>query len=245
MMEKDRISDEMLSAHVDGQLTPEDSEKILRRALEDADLAARLDEVRRIKDLLRHAYRSPPRSWRHMVSDRRRRARVSGVAAMLAVIAVATLASWHAGQRHGANAVIDDYVIRNEWVQPVASGTVDHQRIVLHLSSKDTTMMQRSLDQAELILAGFEYNAHPPEVELIANGDGLDLFREGVTPFADRIDALQKSYPSLGLFACARAIERLALQGMDVTMLPGVDTGSVAIERIYTRMRQGWIYEEI
>jgi hypothetical protein len=28
-------------------------------------------------------------------------------------------------------------------------------------------------------------------------------------------------------------------------LLPGVDTGSIAIERIYTRVRQGWSYEEI
>lgn len=244
-MDTDRISDEMLNAHVDAQLTAEDSDMVLRRALEDADVAARLDEIRQMKDLLRHTYGSPTQAAGDMPKARRQRTRMFGFAAVLALVAIASLASWHAGQRHGANAVIDDYVVRSEWVRPVPRGVVDHERIVLHLSSKDTTLMQRSLDQAELILAGFEYNSNPPEVELIANGDGLDLFRADVTPFAERIDSLRRSYPSLGLFACARTIERLALQGIDVTVLPGVDTGSVAIERIYTRMRQGWIYEDI
>ena len=42
-MDKSRISDEMLSAHVDGQLSAEDSEAVLRLALSDAEVAPVLD----------------------------------------------------------------------------------------------------------------------------------------------------------------------------------------------------------
>jgi intracellular sulfur oxidation DsrE/DsrF family protein len=245
MMDQKQISDEMLSAHVDGQLSDEDSDIVLRQAMEDATVARRLDEIRRLKDMLRHAYQSPPTPWRGQRRDGSDRLRPVRIAVVMALIAIASVASWYAGQRFGANAVIDDYVVRSDWVQPANATAADRERVILHLSSKDMAQMQRSLDQAELILAGFEYNADAPAVELIANGDGLELFRRDVTPFADRIEALRRSYPSLGLFACARAIERLSLQGINVSMLPGVDTGSVAIERIYTRMRQGWNYEEI
>ncbi len=244
-MDKSRISDEMLSAHVDGQLSAEDSEAVLRLALSDAEVAARLDGIRRTKDLLCHAYRTPPAPVRAGRADERPRFQAIRLAAAVTLIAIVGAASWFAGQRSGANAVIDDYVVRSDWVLPSARAEDERQQIVLHLASDDPAEMERSLDQAELILAGFEYNANAPEVELIANGDGLALFRSGVTPFAERIVDLQHDYPSLRLFACARTLERLALQGVDVALLPGVDTGSIAIERIYTRVRQGWSYEEI
>ena len=244
-MDKSIISDEMLNAHVDGQLCAEDSEAVLRLALSDAEVAARLDDIRRMKDLLRHAYRSPPAPVRAIRADESSRFRAIPWAAAAALIAIVGAASWFAGQRSGANAVIDDYVVRSDWVLPSATADDERQRIVLHLASDDPAEMERSLDQAELILAGFEYNGSAPEVELIANGQGLTLFRNDVTPFAERIGALQRDYPSLRLYACARTIERLALQGVGVVLLPGVDTGSIAIERIYTRLRQGWSYEEI
>ncbi len=244
-MDKARISDEMLNAHVDGQLSAEDSEIVLRQALHDADIATRLDDIRRMKDLLRHAYRSPPPPFAALRGNEKRRLRALPLAAAAALIAIVGVASWFAGQRSGANAIIDDYVVRSDRLRPATTAGAERQRIVLHLASDDLGQMQRSLDQAELILAGFEYNANAPEVELIANGPGLALFRSDVSPFVERIDALQRDYPSLGLFACARTIERLAQQGIDVDLLPGVDTGSMAIERIYTRTRQGWSYEEI
>jgi len=244
-MDKSRISEEMLNAHVDGQLSAEDSEAVLQRALSDAAVAARLGDIRRMKDLVRHAYQSPPRPRRETGTVERRRYEAIPLAAAAALIAIVGIASWFGGQRAGANAVIDGYDVRSEWVRPATATGSERQRIVLHLASDDPALMQRSLDQAELILAGFEYNANAPKVELIANGQGLALFRSGVSPFAERIDALQRDYPSLGLFACARTIERLAQQGIDVDFLPGVDTGSIAIERIYTRTRQGWSYEEI
>ncbi len=243
-MDKSRISDEMLNAHVDGQLSAEDSEAVLRHAVADAEVAARLDDIRRMKDLLRHAYRSPPQRFPTFRDSGRRRIGAMSLAAA-ALVAIVGSAGWFAGQRAGAKAVIDDYVVRSDRVRPSTWAGGERQRIVLHLASDDLALMQRSLDQAELILAGFEYNANAPEVELIANGQGLALFRSGVTPFAERIDALQRDYPSLGLFACARTIERLTQQGIDVDFLPGVDTSSIAIERIYTRTRQGWSYEEI
>jgi intracellular sulfur oxidation DsrE/DsrF family protein len=168
------------------------------------------------------------------------------VAAALAVVAVASITAWTLGHRQGAQALLDGYMAGNEWVEPSPRAVAaDEQRIVLHLASGDIERLRRSLDQAELILAGFEYSSHPPQVELIANGEGLNLFRTDTTPFAARIEQLRSNYPSLGLVACARGIERLRDAGIEVEILPGVDTGSVAIERIYTRMRQGWRYEEI
>ena len=147
-------------------------------------------------------------------ADERSRFRAIPWAAAAALIAIVGAASWFAGQRSGANAVIDDFVVRSDWVLPSARAEDERQRIVLHLASDDPAEMERSLDQAELILAGFEYNGNAPEVELIANGQGLTLFRNDVTPFAERIGALQRDYPSLRLYACARTIERLALQGV-------------------------------
>ena len=80
-------------------------------------------------------------------------------------------------------------------------------------------------------------------VEIVANENGLDLLRSDVTPFASEIRALAEQ--DVLFFACARAIERLEQEGINVWLVPEAERRYSALDRVVLRMNEGWVYEKI
>jgi intracellular sulfur oxidation DsrE/DsrF family protein len=82
-------------------------------------------------------------------------------------------------------------------------------------------------------------------VEIVANGGGLDLLREGVSAYPQRIARLRGTYPGLALVACGQTVQRLRDGGADVQLLPGTSIASSALDQVVLRMQQGWAYVKI
>jgi len=230
MNKDERISDEQLGAFTDGELDTEDECRIFTAAESCPELDARLCQQRKLKELLQHAYRDPPRPVRPGGSGKRHR-KLFGLAAAAVLLLLAGLSGgWYAGR------ALDSGV--GPGAQLVATNP---DAWLLHVASDDPARMKMALDRAEALTNGADGVMR--HVEIVANEGGLSLLRSDVTPYADRIRRLAQD--DVLFFACSRAIERLQDKGVQVRLVPEADTQYSALDRVVYRMQQGWTYEKI
>jgi len=219
-----------LGAFIDGELDTEDESRIFMAAESCPELDARLCQQRKLKELLQHAYRDPPRPVRPGGRGNQHR-KLFGLAAAAVLLLLAGLSGgWFAGR------VLD---------AGVASGgqlvATNPDSWLLHVASDDPARMKMALDRAEALTSGSDGVVR--HVEIVANESGLTLLRSDVTPYADRIRRLAED--DVLFFACSRAIDRLKEQGIQVRLVPEADTNYSALDRVVYRMQQGWTYEKI
>lgn len=239
---RNQPSEELKNAFVDQELATAERRALQARALDDEQLRRDLCELSSIKGLVRDAYEG--------VGDAPRRARGRRWTALQA----AAFASAFVGLGWIAKAAVDGTgaaaLAQRQAESHVATAIAppaaeQRERVLLHLGSGGRDEQGAALDAAESLLAAAARNGHVVEVEIVANSGGLNLLRGGVTTAAARIASLQARYPSLTLIACRQTMERAEERGETVALLPGVREASTALDRIVTRLQQGWVYVRI
>lgn len=248
------ISEEHLNAFVDNQLDADEKSRILGAINSDEDLSRRACEVRRLHELVQHAYDYPPRPAREHLATRRVNPWIQGVAAML-LLALGALIGWVGhGQRAPEAALQTQAMYLDEekafQTASIAEAPVarNGRKILLHLSSGDPQKIEEALNTAEGLLRTYRAKHLPVEVELVANAGGLNLLRADVSPFADRVRALQEEFENITFLACQTAMNRLLQrEHMDnpPPLLPEALITPNALEEILTRLQEGWVYVSV
>ena len=248
MSQPQRLSDEMQSAFVDGQLDARESAEWLERMGNDPRLRDQVCRTRLVKEMVRAAYRDAAPRFAPPEPPRRRPA----AAALLAVALVAALVGWQAhrwlpGGLASALAwasAPDDPVQRAGLVgsnlEAVRQASAD--RVLVHIASSDKAHLGPALDGIEGLLRDARAAGRPVAIEVVANIGGIDLLRVGASPYPARIAALQAAYPELSFIACGQTLDRLRERGATVQLLPGVRQASSALDEVVRRLQEGWVY---
>lgn len=234
------LSQERLNALIDGELTPADAATLLEQLRTDTALRERVGQLRLGKELVRHAYAdlTPPRRLAPPSSGSHRwRAAAAGIVAL----ACGALLGWTAREQ-GIGGPDAPVLLAEPGAQPLRG---ESARVLLHVSSGSARRGSAILDRAEGILQAARSSGRKVSVEIVANSDGLDLLREGVSAHVGRIAALRAAYPNLTLVACGQTAQRLREGGVAVRLLPGTATATSALDEIVLRMQQGWTYARI
>jgi len=232
MKKDEHFSEEQLNAFVDGELDPEEKSRLYNESADSPELDMRLCQMRKLKELVRHAYDDVPPATRPRGPTMRRsgpfgRALVAGV--LLALGATAGYLG------HG--------LISAETAStPAATALEQTDNYLLHVVSGDPEQMHSALAHARFLLDSAD-EGDIRRVEIVANERGLDLLRSDVTPFAEEIRALQKN--NVVFYACARSIQRLEEKGVKVILVPDIKQDYTALDRVVMRMQDGWKYEKI
>ncbi len=237
-MKKDtHISEEQLNAFVDGELDSEELSCLFDEAEQSAELDQRLCQQRKLKELVKLAYRDIPEPKRLMAGRATPRGMfgMALVASVLLIFGFTTglIAHNYLGQNGGASALAADAGARP---------AVQADNYILHVTSGDPEKMELALQKARELLATAE-PGRPRRVEVVANERGLDLLRSDVTRFSHEISAL--SLENVVFYACSRAIERLEEKGVEVRLVPEANTDYTALDRVVGRMQEGWQYIKI
>ena len=238
------ISEEILNAFIDGEIESEEKIEILRQLGDNPQLTQRTCELIRTKELLRAAYSdiAPPESQRiGSVKQPVHRGVWGALAASL--IAAVVLLGGDLEQR------LYTPEIQQSNFSPVAFQQAEEAaalRIVFHLTSSNPLRMGKLLDDIESLLlqtAKLDQNA---VVEVIANGEGMDLYRDGVTSFGERIQEMTVDHENIRFVACQRTIDQLESDGEGkIHLLPEVVRAGSGISQVIQRQRQGWSYIQI
>jgi uncharacterized protein len=241
-----KISDEHLNAFVDGQLDADEKSRILGGINADEELSRRACELRRLCELVQHAYDVPP-----MPPQRRGGAAPASLwsraLAATLLLALGGTAGWiaHAQQSQPLN-LQAMYLDKEKAFQTASVAQIPvrgERRILLHLSSSEPGKLEQALDTAERLLSTYRELHQPVEVELVTNAGGLDLLRADVSPFADRVRELQRQYDNLTFMACQTALDQLRRdRQLTPDMLPETLITPNALDEILGRLQQGWMY---
>jgi intracellular sulfur oxidation DsrE/DsrF family protein len=244
-MDKTREEDEhSLNALVDGELDTGPRREILIRLREDTALRDTACRLRHVKTLVHHAYAGarPPQ---------REPLRPTGWRRLPAAAAAAVLV----GIGFAAGLFIPGLVDRSVDPEAVAASVqpapeqegvrinptqVLHNKFVLHISQGGEDRFAEVMDRAERLL-----NSYPGpglEIEVVANSEGLGLFREETSTQVERIRQLSEQYDNIHFIACQNTMEVLHRRGVRTRLLTGTRTTQSAVDHIIDRLQSGWVY---
>ena len=223
------ISEEQLNAFVDGELESEERSCLFDEAERSAELDQRLCQQRKLKELVKHAYREVPDPKRNLPGRRSRSSLIGFAMAASLLFAVGVTAGvfirdfTDPGARPGGYAAASD-------TQAVTAA----ENYILHVISGEPEQMRLALQKAKALLSTAE-DGRPRQVEVIANERGLDLLRSDVTQFSSEISALANE--NVIFYACSKAIRRLEEKGIEVQLVPEAIAGFTALDRVVIRMK--------
>lgn len=227
-MKDERIPNRQLNALLDAELSMVEAERLQRVLAGNPVLRRRLDELRRVKELTRRALQATAAessvSRRHVPL---RRAIAAGTLLLFGFVVGWLTSGTDIRQQLPAS-----------WV-----GVHDEARVVLHLATNDREKMTQTLDRAEKLLERHRHDNRPLRLEVVVNGEGLDLLRADVSPERERVRALQQRHHNLAFLACRKTMDRLKLdKGIEPLLLPEVITVPSALDQIIKRVQTGWQY---
>ncbi len=233
-----RFSDEFLNAFVDNQIDADEKGRAYPLINADSELNRQVCELRKVSDLVRMAYNTPP------PPPRRRRPRYEGLRRYLgplvapALLALGLTLGWSLRALSGPLGIPKPaHTTVAAAAQPLMT------KVLFHLDNGDRAHMHQVLEEARHLLARYRADHKAAKVEILADGPGLALLREHMTPFAMQIATLQRRYPNLIFAACQDTINRLERRkGIDPHLLPQAVIVPSAIAEIVRLQHRGWTY---
>ena len=229
MNKDEQFSDEQLNALVDDELDPEEKSQVYREAGRRPELDQRLCQQRKVKELVKLAYHDTPRPKRKGSTTLSRGSRIGRAVAASALLALGIVAG-----------ILGHDALTTESSRTVVAA--EPESYLIHVASGTPEDMAAALARAEHLLeTGGQDGVR--QVEIVANERGLDLLRSDVTQFATQIRALQQN--DVVFYACSRTIQRLEERGVEVRLVPHTIAEYTALDRVVTRMQEGWQYEKI
>jgi len=239
MSKQPPISEEFINAFVDNELSPEEKAQAYAQLGNDSVLNRQVCELRRVRDLVGMAYKdvpTPPKSMINMTRTTRTYCS-HGLAAGLALI-VGAVGGWflHPETPAPVNAMVAQ--------APVEADAP--AKVLFHISDSNEAHLKAALDEVENLMKYYQKAHQKARVEVITNGGGLGLLMAGVSPFADRIQHMQREYRNLTFVACQNTIERVQHElGLHAKLLPGVVVIDSGVAQIMRRQHQGWAYIQV
>ncbi len=233
-------ADHQIHLYLDNELDAEEIEQLFSTMENDEVLRARVCELQHLKHLTKNAY--PLESFiptdKHRGQGRSHRLLQS--VAMTALLFFGLVTGW-LGEQWWATRNLESALEVSAVTLPTVSR--DPHKVLLHIDSQKTAKLSTVLDKAETLLR--EYDQNNVQVEIIANAEGLNLFRTGAKPYQQRLSQLASRYHNLRLLACAKAVARYEARGSKLQLIPEVHIGPTAIDHIIHRLQQGWTYTRI
>ena len=233
------ITEEILNAFVDQQLTPGEMGEVFEALKQDPELARRSCEIRQLKSLLKHAYEgvepSRPAQWS--------RSRPWGLqlAAAALLLGLGGLLGWTL-RPMGGGILPAALAQKSEFMHVSQPGATAGNRFILHLDSDKPERMSAVLDYADQILDNARQDGVAAELEIVANNYGLNLLREDLTPYRARIDALAAKHANLKFIACGQAVARVEREGKKVRLVEEARVVPSVIGEVVSKMKEGWTY---
>jgi uncharacterized protein len=237
MNKEQKFSEEFINAFVDDELTPDEKAQAYARLGDDETLNRQVCELRKVRDLVGLAYRNVPAPACGTSAIAAGRRCSTAIAAGLALV-VGGLGGWFLNQASHAPGTAA--------IAQATPAAEDPTKVLFHVSEGNEEHLKSVLDEVENLMKFYRQNNQKARVEVVTNGGGLSLLMAGVSPYADRIQRMQKEYSELTFIACQNTIDRIEQElGLTAKLLPGVVVIDSGVAQIMRRQSQGWAYLQV
>ena len=244
MKRNEDFSDEVLSAFIDGELGHDERTQILSALRKDQHLTQRVCDLQKVRGLVQLAYSDETLPQLIHSNHKQNHAwpKYSFVASVLILFGM--FVGWKAGQSY----YLEENVLN--FAEEVRDFPVHENNktwhVMLHVSNNDPRRFNILLNETEYLLKTHRKNHQPIEIELLANGKGINLLKNKDTLVTAKLSQLTKEYPNLILSACGQTLARLEKDtGEKVTLLPGTNVVRSALYQVTKRQKEGWSYFRI
>lgn len=235
------FSDELMNSLVDNEFSAREKAEFMAAVSQDAEASRTLCELQRVKLIMQSAYGDPafgPTEAPKKVGWAVRYKLVS----LLAGLTFAALVLGGSMMLIGSEQRLVLLDPQGHGQRP-AIAEDEAVRIVIHVSSPLAGQAGDLLSEIEGLLLDYRHKNEAVRVEVVANGEGLNLLRSGMSTERERLAALSAQFPNLTFVACMNTMERLQVeQGIVVTLVPEAETTASGVAYVVRRQQEGWIY---
>ena len=269
-MNEKTFSQEFLNAFVDDQLTAEEKSRAYEEINRDEALNRQVCELRKVRDLVQLAYRDVPGAPAK-TSDRRRMNLGNVAAGFMLALGVAIGWAIHVpvpGEDNKIESASLEFVqadtappaVARSAVESATTGTSslkavrpvelakagDPVKVLIHLNDGAMAHLGQALDEVDSLVRYYREARINARIEIVMNGEGLNLVRADVTEHTARIARMQRDYDNVVFEACKNTIDRLKRdKGIVARLLPGVVVIDSGVAQLMRRQHQGWAYIQV
>lgn len=236
------LSEETLNAYVDNEIGSADKIEIRRKAERMPEISAQICATRELKALVRDAYQDPPHPVREQSAGGSSRHRGIQAAAAALLLGVGLSAGWLAHNAVNGPGRFDDF-LQGANIADLNDRVQEQQNVIVHLASGNPTKVGIALDEIEEMANRYRASDRKVQIEMIVNGEGLNLVRKTSSAYSQRVSDILSRYDNVTILACRKALELLKHKNnVDAQLLQGVMTAPSALDQIIMRLREGWTY---
>jgi intracellular sulfur oxidation DsrE/DsrF family protein len=116
-------------------------------------------------------------------------------------------------------------------------------RLAVQIDSDDPALMNMALNNIGNAAALYAGRGEAVEIELVADGPGLVMLRDDLSPVKARLAELHKNLPFLVLSACGVTMKAVTeREGKVLPLVPGAAVVPSGVVRLVELQEQGWSY---
>jgi len=128
---------------------------------------------------------------------------------------------------------------------PGFAGDTKVHRVAIQVDQDDPAVMNLALNNATNIMDQFKAKREDVEIEIVAYGPGLNMFREDTSPVKDRLKQISAlSFPSRIKFSACNVTKRgmEKREGHPITIVPEASLVPSGAIRLMELQESGWSY---
>jgi intracellular sulfur oxidation DsrE/DsrF family protein len=116
-------------------------------------------------------------------------------------------------------------------------------RLVMSVSENDAAVMNLALNNAANASVYFDGQGQQLEVEIVAYGPGLNMFREDTSPVKARLQDFKSGMPNVTFSACGNTLKAMEkAEGKTIAVVPEAHVVPAGVVRLIELEEQGWSY---
>jgi|GEM_PF-1648324 len=241
MKNNNMISDELLNAYVDGELSADDQAEVMDALRKNPSLSEQVCELRVLKEMLKVSYANRPIDNKTpesiaLSSATKFTKSFSGLAASIVLFLAIGFAAFAGYQyaNHGPS-----YTGQLIQLSPTAE---QNQNILLHIGTDNDERIQLALDNAEHLLTSFAASDKKVQLQILVNAEGIHMLNSESSVYLSRIQDLSDKYENVAFLACQRSIERQKLKGVEIHLVKEANVIPEALKAVVNRLENGWVY---
>ncbi len=120
---------------------------------------------------------------------------------------------------------------------------VKTHRIVFQVNSEDPTIMRHAITNSLNAIRGYSEKNEPVQIEIVAYGPGVHMFRADTSPVKDLLKFLRANNPDVALSMCGntKAIMERS-EGHPLPLVDGAQVVPFGVVRLVELQEAGWSY---
>ncbi|MEK9967885.1 MAG: DsrE family protein [Ferrovibrio sp.] len=127
--------------------------------------------------------------------------------------------------------------------QPAVTARKPDHKLIVQVNENDPAKLNLALNNISNVYSYYMEKGEPIEVELVAYGPGLHIFRNDTSPVKARLDSLKKTYDGVTYSACGNTMQGMEkAEGKPVKLVSDVKIVPAGVTRIMELQEQGWSY---